>query len=144
MNFGALKTLIDSAPANAGLSDVDVAAWCNALSVTRQIEFMFTVRTAMSSLGPVLADSVLTKLEAAATQNQILERTLNMMQPSEGGIDLGHPATRAQIDALVLGSVLTQVEADALKELGTELISPALNAGLGEIAKEHIAHARLI
>ncbi len=143
MNFSILKELIATKPAGVE-SDADIALWCNTPSITKQVKFMFTVRTAMSSLGPVLANTILTKLESASAENEILARTLNMIQPSEGGIDVGHPATCAQIDALVSAAVLETTEGEALKALGITTVSPASDDGLGVVTPPQVAYARAI
>jgi len=143
MNFATLKTLIESGD-NAAKTDAQVTEWLNTPSIIRMKEFMLTVRTAMSELGPVMADTVLNKLEAVAAADSVVARTLAMMQPSEGGIDCGHAATRAQIDALQTAGVLNSTEASALKALGEETISPATNAGLGEITAPQVNYARTL
>ena len=56
------------------------------------------------------------KLEAASASSSTVKWALYSIK-GETGIDLGHPNTRAQIDQLVAGSVLTQAEGDALKAL---------------------------
>lgn len=144
MDFSALNTLINSEPANAAKSDADVAVWLNTPSITRQAVSLLTTRSLMSELGPVMADSILTKLEAASSGNQILARTLMMMRPSEGGVDFGHAATRAQIDALVGAGVINQAEGNALQSLGNEQVSPGCNAGFGEISQPEITYARTV
>ena len=121
-------------------TDQEVLDWCNTPSVTRLREYMSTERTLMADLGPVMADAILTKLEAVP--DSVVQRVVKMLSPSQGGIDLGHPATRAQIDALVVGGVLLSEEGDALKGLGEEVVSPAVNAGFGVIRFGEIVDGR--
>lgn len=137
MNYTFLKSLI----AEQSGTDAEVVAWCNTQSITVTRERFVTTRTLMAELGPVAADAILTKLETAAEQMPLVNRTLLMLRPSEGGIDVALPAVVAQLNALV-PEVLTQAEADSVSALAHELVSPANNAGLPLITEGDVQFAR--
>ena len=120
----SLKTLIQG---QSG-TDQEVADWCNTKGLISLQEKWVTERTLMAELGPVVADSIMTKLEAST--DSIVKRVVKMMSPSEGGIDVGHAATRAQLMAMS-GTLLSVEEVDALMGIAEILISPAEDAGLG-------------
>jgi hypothetical protein len=137
MNYTVLKSLI----AEQSGTNAEVAAWCNTPSITVTRERFVTTRTLMAELGPVMADAILTKLEAAAAQSPLINRTLLMLRPSEGGIDVALPAVVGQLNALV-SDFLTQAEADSVSALAQQLVSPAKNAGLPIITEGDIQFAR--
>jgi hypothetical protein len=62
----------------------------------------------MSRLGVTMADTILTKIEAA-----VPARVQRLIQ-SERGINLADPQTQGMVAQMVAGGVLTQDEADAL------------------------------
>ena len=124
-------------------TDEEVLAWCNEPSITRNKDYYATTRSLMGDLGPTMADIILSKLETVASSDSVLKRVVDMLSPSQGGINLGNPHTIAQIDALVVATVLTVEEGDALKSLGEEVVSPAVNAGLGVVKLGHIEEARV-
>lgn len=138
MNYQALKTLIESRLAD---TDAEIAGWCNTPSITVTSERFVTTRTLMAELGPVAADAILTKLETAAEQMPLVNRTLLMLRPSEGGIDVALPAVVGQLNALV-PDVLSQAEANSVSVLAQRLVSPASNAGLSIITEGDVQFAR--
>lgn len=120
MDYAALKAEL-AKPAYTGLTDAAARAALQSATVTRLRAYRATTRSLMADLGPTLADTILGKLETAAPTNKVIERTLKLLTPAEGGVDLGHPVTRAQMDALA-GTVLTASEVAALKALGEETV----------------------
>lgn len=97
-----------------------IAAAVNAHAYPIGKPYSATIRSLMGDLGPVLANTILTKLEAAAPGNAILARSLTLLEPAQGGLDLDHPATQAQMDALQGAGVLTAEEVAALKALALQ------------------------
>lgn len=85
---------------------------------------MVNFRTVMAEIDPVTGASILDKLEAAASTVSAIKWALYGIK-SDTGIDVGHPATRAQIDALVAGGVLTSTEGAQLKSLAERMGSRA-------------------
>lgn len=138
MNYLALKTLIESRLAD---TDAEIAGWCNTPSITVTRERFVTTRTLMAELGPVAANDILTKLETAAAQNPLINRTLLMLRPSEGGIDVALDAVVGQLNALV-PVVLSQAEADSVSGLAEMLVSPASNMGLTLVTEGDVQFAR--
>jgi len=141
MDYAALKALISTMPNEAAAADAEVLTWLTTPSVTRAMPYDATVRSLMADLGPTLADSLLTKLEGAAAGNSIVKRALALLDPAQGGLDLAHPNTRAQLQALVPG-VLAQSDVDALLALSDRTISPAEDAGLGAPRLGDVIEAR--
>jgi hypothetical protein len=82
----------------------------SAETVTETVEgeVWVTELSIMSRLGVVLADTILTKIEAA-----VPARVQRMIQ-SDKGINLNDPQTLALVNGLVAATILTQDEADAL------------------------------
>lgn len=136
MDYVALKAEL-AQPAYAGLSNADAAAALHAVTATRAREYHATARSLMADLGPAAADAILAALEAAAPGNRIVARSLTLIAPAEGGIDLAHPETQAQLDGLQAAGVLTAAQVTALKGLAVETYNP-----WAEVAPWQVAHAR--
>jgi hypothetical protein len=70
---------------------------------------------------PVEGEIVLQTLEAVANSESpmapMLKRAIKWLEPSNGGVDLGHLGVRAMLDALVAASVLTAEQVSTLKAL---------------------------
>lgn len=94
----------------------------NAVTVTITDATWATERTLYASLGPTIGEEILQRFEAAAAGNPVIARVRNWLKPAEGGIDLGHPSTQAQLDALQAGGVLTAAHVAALKGLATQTV----------------------
>lgn len=79
----------------------------------------------MSRLGPIEADTILTKIESA-----VPARLVRMIQ-SERGVNLADPQTIGLISSLVAAKVLTQAEADDLLATNTEDVAawPGITKG---------------
>ena len=70
--------------------------------------------------GPIAADAVLAKLEAYAGAGQLMSRLVGRalkFLADPAGLDLGAVATRAMLDQLAAGGVLTSDEATKLKSI---------------------------
>ena len=102
----------------------------------------FNHRELMDVMDPVMAASILDKLEAAAATNSVVKWVLYSIK-GDAGIDLSRPNARAQIDALVAAGVLTASEAAALKALAERQGSRAeLLFGIGTVVTaEDVSHA---
>lgn len=142
MDYAKLRQLIDSDPANAARTDAEVLAWLTTPSITKAMPYEATTRTLMADLGPALADSILKKLEAAAASNSVVARALKLLDPAQGGLDLAHAATRAQLQALVSAGVLAQSDYDALVALSDRTVSPAEDVGLSAVRLGDVIEAR--
>jgi hypothetical protein len=85
---------------------------------------LMTERSLFAKLGPIVADTILSKLEAFSTTGMpgasVMARGLKWLVPQAGGVDFQHPALLALLEGLVAANTLTQEEFIALSELGTE------------------------
>jgi hypothetical protein len=134
MDYVALKQEIVSGNLAAellGKSDDEMAAILNDKRFTMVKERFITARTLLAELpnGAELLD----KLEVLAPMVSAVKWALKFLQ-TEGGIDIGHPSTQVQIDALVAGSALTVAEGAALKGLAVSAASRAEIVGLGNVS----------
>jgi hypothetical protein len=142
MNLEALAAEV-AKPEYEGLSDDEVAATLNSQTVTRTVSRFVNYRTMLADLGPEITLTVKGKIEAAAEVNPLLALIAPMLMPEAGGIDVGHPGTRAQIDALVAGGLFTADEATALKGMGEETITIGQSLGWGRaVWPGEVAEAR--
>lgn len=130
MHEQGIRDLLKTAPYNTQSND-EVAA---ALNVTSQHvlsrPYFITSRTLYADLGPTDAETILQKLEAASASNPVVKRVLGWLLPSEAGVDITHPGTRGQLDALVAAGVLSSGEGSALKAIGEESKSLGQTLGL--------------
>lgn len=85
---------------------------------------LMTERSLFAKLGPIVADTILSKLESFANTGMpgasVMARGLKWLAPQAGGVDFQHPALLALLEGLVTANILTQDEFVALSELGTE------------------------
>lgn len=83
---------------------------------------LYTERAVFAELGPIMAESVLSKLEQfAATGNSgasVVKRGLLWLKPTEGGLDFQHPDVKQLLQGLAVAGVLTSDELTALNSLG--------------------------
>lgn len=145
MNYRKLKDELVNDPlarGYSGMTDQEAADSLNTPDRIVTCECRATIRSLMADLGPTEADDIITALEAAATNNNITARALKLLSPAEGGIDLGHASTRAQIDGLVTAGVLTSVQGTALKGLAEKTVSRAEELGLPVISAQMVNNAR--
>lgn len=72
--------------------------------------------TILSTLGPVAGAALLDTLDAMRAASRPLHWAWYLLE--RGVFDFGDPATRAQLDALAAGGVMTAEQAAALKAVG--------------------------
>ncbi|MFQ5433932.1 MAG: hypothetical protein ACE5FD_03565 [Anaerolineae bacterium] len=144
MNYKALKAEIINDPLNRGYSAMTDQQIIDSLTKTidRVIVGPKVVGALgiMREIGPSKGASILDKLESAAASNSTLKWVMKELTMS--GIDMGHPVTRAQIDALVTAGVLTASDGAALKSIAEKTVSRAEELQLGDISKQIINNAR--
>jgi len=142
MNYQALKTEIDTGPLAAecaGKSDDEIAAILNAPRFSMIRSRFVTVRTMLAELPGTGA--IVTKLDTAAESIPEVREALRYLR-GETGIDIGHPGTIAQLDALAAGEVLTLEEATGLKSMALQPASRADILGWPAISYNDVNAAR--
>ena len=144
MNWDVLRNEVLNDPLARGYATMtpqQVAASLN--TKNRQVvrSTMANARTVMAKLGPDAGAAVLDKLQAAASQSSSVKWAMSFVTSPEG-IDLGNPATRAQLDALAAAGVITQQEATSLKSIAEYTVSRAEELGLSEVLPWQVAHVR--
>lgn len=82
-------------------------------STSGTVEYRLTSTGVMNLLGPTRGAEVLTGLKAASPEVH------QLMQPSEGGLNVGHADAPAFLAGLVSASIATQAEVDAIQALAT-------------------------
>lgn len=125
MNYQALKTEILTGPLAAelvGKSDNEISDVLNDMRYTAVKSRFITVRTMLAELAGTGA--IIDKLDVAAASIPEVREALRYLR-GETGIDVGHPGTIAQLDALVAGGVLTNDEAESVKAMAMQPISRA-------------------
>lgn len=131
MDYTALKTLIDSDPANAAKSDEDVVTWCNTPSVVRDRSTIPSTEIFTECLRESAEWTTMT-----ADERQEVRDILTVWDdiPTVAG----SPA-RTRLIAL-LG---TNTKA-AIAAVIPETVSPAVNADLGTVHLGDVQNARSI
>lgn len=85
---------------------------------------LYTERALFAELGPLVGESVMTKLESfAATGNSgssLVARGLRWLQPANGGIDFQNSDVRLMLTGLQVAGILTSDELARLNSLGTK------------------------
>lgn len=145
MRWDVLRSELANDPLGRGyasMTDEQVAASLNNQDRLITEPTMVTAKSLMALLDPATAAAILDKLEAAAASNSAVKWILSFIKGDAEGVDLGHPNTRAQVDALAAAGVLTADEASLLKSLADSLVSRAEELGLPEIKPWMVAHAR--
>lgn len=147
MNYPILRSEIANDPMKRGyaaMTNAEVAASLNTADRTHVDSTFATWRKMLADLGPTVTATVKAKVEAAAEGNAAVAIALDMLGEygDGGGLDLGHANTRAVIDQLAAGGVLTADEATAIKGIAEAVISRATELGLGEVGAGHVARAR--
>lgn len=100
-----------------------VAAWYAAPheSEKKYREKFINKRTILAAFAnPYDGATVLTLLQTKAQADAVAAVVWDLLKPSEGGIDIGHPATRAMLASYVTAKELTQAQADTLTNLAAE------------------------
>ena len=84
---------------------------------------LYTERALFAALGPVMAESIMSKLEAFASSgnsgSSIISRGLRWMQPANGGIDFQNADVKAMLAGLHVAGILNADELSSLNLLGT-------------------------
>lgn len=142
MNYQVLRTELITDPlaiGYAGKSDDEVTDLLNALSYSKIKPRFITARSMLAEI-PTAAQ-ILDKLEATATSISSVKWAMFYLK-GEGGIDIGHPATIAQLDDLVTYSILTNDEATAVKNMAIQPASRAEILGLDPVNYNDVNMAR--
>ena len=100
-------------------------------------ERFVTARAVLAAHGAAGA-AVLDKLEAASGGNAAVKWAMRFV--TADGIDVGHANTRGLLDAMV-PAVLTQAEADMLKDMAIQPASRAEVLGLGYVFQHDVQAA---
>lgn len=82
---------------------------------TKVIDYSIGYGTVLEVLGAEAGSAFLDGLTALAATSSPVKWALKLLD--RGGLNIGSPATQAQLDALAAGGVFPQVVADALKAL---------------------------
>lgn len=144
MNYHVLKIEIESGPLAAecaGKSDDEIADILNEPRFMAVKSRFITARTMLAELPG--AGVILDKLESVASSVPEVKWSMKYLT-GETGIDVGHPGTIAQIDALSAGGVLTMAEAESLKNMALQPASRAELAGLGVVSYNDVNKARAL
>jgi hypothetical protein len=138
MDYLKLKIEISSAE-YAGKSDDQVAAILNDPRLQAVRSRFITARSMLAELPS--AAVILDKLEAAAAIISAVKWAMVYLK-GDTGIDVGHPGTIAQLDALAAAGVLSSDEAAAVKNMALQPASPAELLGLGTVSYNDVNIAR--
>lgn len=141
MNHPALAEELQK-PAYATMTDAEAADYLNAETVPRIVSRFVNIRTMYAEIGPAETETIIAKLTSAAPENAVIARILSWLAPAEGGIDMGHTATRGYITQLHTAGLFTETERDALLALGEERISIAESLGATPLFEHDITIAR--
>ena len=133
MDYAALKTLIDSEPANAGRTDQEVVDWCNTPSVVRDQATIASARIFESCLNNVAEWNAL-----AADDRQLVRDILTVYAPEGVPTEAGTPA-RTQLVAILGTATKSEIAA-----LIPETVSPAVDADLGAVILGDVENARAL
>ena len=128
----------------AEMTDEAAAAKLNAVDVTVPYSRRVTIRDMLADLGATETAETLKALHAADDPNGLLSLAIEMLGEygDGGGLDIGHPNTRATIDQLEAAGVLTADQAAAIKGLAEHAISRAEQLDLPPLDPAHIGSAR--
>ncbi|MGD9128782.1 MAG: hypothetical protein PVH19_15505 [Planctomycetia bacterium] len=148
MNYQVLRNEIESHPeVYADKTPEEIAAILN--TADRQVlrQRWVSARTLYNELDD--AEEILTRLEAAAANQNVpeavrkmLSRVLGWLDNPSGqypGIDIGSAKTQLIVDGLV--GILTADQVTAIKSLGYRTVSRAEELGLGAVLSGHIVKA---
>lgn len=115
-----------------------LADMMNARVYTMVKERFVTARAVLAAHGTAGA-AILDKLEAASAGNSAVKWAMKFVS-QDSGIDVGHSNTRTLLDAMV-PAVLTQAEADMLKDMAIQPASRAEVLGLGYVFQHDVQAA---
>ena len=131
MDYAALKTLIDSEPANAARTDEEVVTWCNDPTVVRDKEKVSTEDIFTECLREEAEWNALT-----AEQRQVTRDICTVYD--------GVPTQSGDPARTVLINVLGTNTKAAIAALIPETVSPAEDAGLGTVIIGDVQNARAL
>jgi len=138
MNYAILKTELADAKYLA-MTNQEVADSLNlpdpAILDTRLVNFRAILAEVID--GGIVLDAI----ESAAAASPDIKWALYGIKSD--GIDIGHPKTQAQVDALVAGNVLTSAQGNALKAMAPKQ-SRAQQLGVPVVSISHVQHARTL
>lgn len=84
---------------------------------------LYTERALFAELGPLVGESIMSKLESFATTgnsgSSLVARGLRWLQPANGGLDFQNADVRLMLAGLQVAGILTADELAALNRLGT-------------------------
>ena len=131
MDYQALKTLIDSDPANAAKSDEDVVSWCNTASVVRD-------RATVPST-EVFTECLRESAEWGALTADARQEVRDILTVWDDIPTVSGSPARTRLIAL-LG---TNTKA-AIAAIIPETVSPAVDADLGTVYLGDVQNARAL
>lgn len=135
MDYAALKTLIDSEPANAGRTDEEVVDWCNTATVVRD-----KATIPSSEIFEIcISDDNVGEWEALTADQRQLVRDILVVYANDGVPTAAGTAARSRLVA-ILGTSTKQDIAAVIPET----VSPADNAGLGAVNLGDVQNARAL
>lgn len=152
MNHRALRAELDADPLSRGYAGMSPAQAATSLNTADRTIFrtrFVTARAMLAELGPDLAATIIGKLEAAGAGSLSLRLALEAVRTygDGGGLDVGHPYTRAMLDHLASaggGNILTADEAAAVKAMASVTLARADELGLGNVTPGDIQQARAL
>jgi len=142
MDYQKLKQEIDSGPLAAecvGKTDTEIAELLNAMTGQMVQTRFITARTILAELPD--AANILDKLDAVAANIPSVKWAMRYLI-GETGIDIGHPGTRQQIEALQTAGVLTADEATGLLNMAVFPASRTEIIGLGAVSAGDVSRAQ--
>ena len=143
MNYNDLKTEINTGPLAAECvvkTDNEIADLINYRRYTAVQSRFVTARTVLAELGAGPGSAILDKLEQAAAMSSPVKWMIKFLA-LEGGVDIGNTETQAAIDELILASVLTASEGQALKAMALQPVSRAEMLGWAPITYDDVNRA---
>ena len=123
----------------ATMTDGELEATLNAKTRTRLVSTQIGFGAVMSALGASAGAALLDTLEVAAISNSPVKWAMRLL--AADNLDIGNPATRAQIDALAAAGVMTTAQATILKALAEQPCSRAEELGVNAVGSS-IRNAR--
>lgn len=143
MDLQRLKSAMADAVAEdasrADWTDAEWSAWFNG-PVTVVRERFVNERTLYGELGLAVGEEILQRLDAAAAADAVIARVRGWFAPSAGGVDVGMASTRAMLDQLQAGGVLTADQVTAIKAMAEGMQTRSETLGLGELAQDSIKY----
>lgn len=121
MTTEELHDLIHADAAAKAMADAgnDAGAAIRAIEIAPVIvvSMFVTERTIYATLGPTAGETFLATLEGVGQSNAVVARAVSWLAPPSDGIDVGDQYTRAMLDTLAAGEVLTAESVAAIKAL---------------------------